>query len=705
MKRNGIWRHLLGMVLCIILLGTAVVWSGQQQPVQAAQEATLTNLIVFVRFNGDEEFVNKPCKGDDATVGEVVENSYNRAEYSVTDYYFRVSNGKARIQNLYLFNADGSSITLEHSRGYYCTADTTNAEGYAEEERYTRMYELKQDWSNAIMTALTDGAQVCNADGTKTYDLAELDKNGDGYLDSLTIIYPYSNQYSVSWKDCLWDYQDFYNGVTFSVGGKQIQTGNYLQFTANFNYLYTDAQGRSIANMKTMIHEMGHIFGLKDLYRSGSETPVYYMSAMAQAISPIPQYLSAKEREALGWLESSNVQKIRSAGTYRLHVTADSPTDAVICYKFDLADKNKTIYLEYRKFDGDSNRYDTQQKAVYNEGGAQISGISLKSGLLCFMVDRDTTFPNNMYTTGSNWNYQVLGGNYGTKSDAALAPGESLLLALDLEVKVVSIEGDWLTFQLVGTGIRQDHTHAPEKILYKAPTCTEQGNIEYWHCADCGSFFRDERLQQPISQAATQLPAAHSPTTVKGYAATCHSKGLSDGSRCLECGTVLTEQQELTMLPHSSSGWILDKAATAEEPGRRHKECLACRQLLAEETLIYQGKPEQTPPTTAGVPTAPPTVPPSTGATEPPTVPPPSTDGTQPSRPSVGETLPSPTVGTEPTLPTAGETQPNPTGDGKAPSDGDRRKQVATVVCAVGAGTAVSVGGIWLWLLRKRGKP
>lgn len=36
---------------------------------------------------------------------------------------------------------------------------------------------------------------------------------------------------------------------------------------------------------------------------------VYYMSAMAKHMSPIPQYISSKEREALNWLSQNQIQK------------------------------------------------------------------------------------------------------------------------------------------------------------------------------------------------------------------------------------------------------------------------------------------------------------------------------------------------------------------------------------------------------------
>lgn len=562
---------------------------GETQEVQDIQEANFTNLIVFVKFNGESEFINDLCGGSNFTVKDIVENSYAKADYSVTDYYLKSSNGKVKMQNLYLFGADGGSLTLSKERGYYCSNQTNNPSGYEYYEYGTRMYQLKQDWSAAITSAINNGAKITNADKTEVYDFKQLDKNGDGYADSLTLIYKYSDEYSVAWSDCLWNYQDFYSGATFTDGATFITSGAYLQITANFNYLYSDVNGLKFASLKTMIHETGHIFGLKDLYRSQTNSRVYYMSAMSNAISPVPQYISSKEREALGWLDQSNIGYIDSAGTYIVNVTASQPVSGIVCYKIDVSDMNKTLYLEYRNFAGTANKYDSQEKEVYNANGNLISRINLKSGLVCFLADKDTQFPNNLNTSGSHWNYEVLGGRYATKSDAALKEGEALLISQNLSIEVVSVAADKLTFRIVGDGIEPTHKHSATLTPYKAATCTQLGNIEYWHCSACDKYFADELFKKEIDQSDTIISLIpHSGKIIKGEQPTCSSKGVTDGEECEFCGKELIARQEIDKLDHVPSDWIIDKKATAFEKGQRHKECLNCFEVLVAETLIYQ---------------------------------------------------------------------------------------------------------------------
>ena len=49
--------------------------------------------------------------------------------------------------------------------------------------------------------------------------------------------------------------------------------------------------------------------------------------------------------------------------------------------------------------------------------------------------------------------------------------------------------------------------HNAVKTEAKAPTATEPGNIEYWYCERCGKYFKDEALTQEITQEQTVLAA------------------------------------------------------------------------------------------------------------------------------------------------------------------------------------------------------
>lgn len=549
----------------------------------SSSECNFTNLIVFVKFKNEDEFINDIY--GNTSVAQLTENCYSQAEYSVKDYYKRVSNNKLNMKNVYLFN-NGNSLTLSHERGYYHKADDTNSIGYDSDSYLTRMSELRQDWGQAISNALAEN-QIQNLTGDEIYPLSYLDRNNDGYIDNITIIYKYSSDYNITWSDCLWNYQSTSNYIEVTDNSTILTSNSYVQITANYSSVVSNTlSGIKFGHLKTMIHEMGHVFGLKDLYKTETNSPVYFMSAMAKAISPVPQYISAKEREALGWLDSNNIKTMHSAGQYTINVTTSEVANNVICYKCDLSSINKTLYLEYRKFNGSENKYDTQDKTIYDSNGNLIKGNNLKSGLVCFLVDSNTKFPNNLYSSKNNWNYEVVGGQYSTKSDSALTTGESLAITSNLTVEVLSVDNNQLTFSIQGNDINEEHVHNYTKTEFKDSTCTSFGNIEYYYCEDCKTYFSSSYSEIDYSDTII-AKKEHTPQLKKGKPATCKETGLTDGKICEICKTTLVEQQIIDKLNHTESDWIIDKPATELEDGTRHKECTICKEVLVSETIQY----------------------------------------------------------------------------------------------------------------------
>lgn len=433
-----------------------------------------TNLLVFARFDGEDEFINTQYSGE--TVRKITDNSYNTSFFSVSDYYRGASGGKINMQTLYLFDSDGS-IKLSHARGYYAEYSEQNPLGFKDYgERAVRMYELKQDWSSAVNNAIKNGAEITNYDGTVKYSYSELDKNGDGKIDAVTVIYKNTVQdISVGWADPLWNYQDYADYISIGAGEKTLTSGKYVQLTNSYDYLYKDYLGNIILPTSVAVHETGHILGFKDLYNSSGSSPVYYMSAMAKHISPIPQYISVKEREAAGWLNENELPSISSDGEYTLNAVSSSSQNGAVGYKINIPELNKTLYLEYRNFSGSVNKYDSQTKGLYKADGTKMKGLSIKSGLVCYLAESGTKFPNNMNSTSANWNYRVLGGTYGTKSDAALGLDEEIFVGNDIEICVTSVDENSLTFSLSGCY----HEHSGGEA-----TCTQRAV-----CSVCGEEY------------------------------------------------------------------------------------------------------------------------------------------------------------------------------------------------------------------------
>lgn len=412
-------------------------------------ECNFTNLIVFARFSDEDEFVDNEYSGN--SVRKITDNSYNNADFNVSDYYETASNGKLHMNSVYLFDK-GGSIQLSHPRGYYAEYSDENPEGYMDNgEKSQRMYELKTDWSEAINRAISADNVITNYDGTKKYNFSELDKNNDGAIDAITIIYKNTTQsISVGWSSPLWNYKDYADYVKINADGKTITSKNYVQLTNSYDYLYKDNRENVILPMAVATHEMGHILGFKDLYNSSNSSPVYYMSAMAKHTSPVPQFISVKEREAKGWLTSDNVKTIYQNGQYTLKEASTRGDTQIVGYKLNLKGTNKTLYLEYRNFGTGGNKYDCQSKELYKTDGTKLKGLTIGSGLVCYLVDKDTKFPNNMGCVAGKWNYETLGGTYATKSDAPLKLNQSLEITDDMYVEVTNITDNQLTFKIEG---------------------------------------------------------------------------------------------------------------------------------------------------------------------------------------------------------------------------------------------------------------
>lgn len=431
--------------ICSLLLAAALVAALLPVGAVAAEGCNFTNLVVFCRFAEEEEFVNDQYAG--VTVKQIVDNTYNVSDYSVADYFRTVSGGKMRMQTLYLLNEDGSSVSLSNPRGYYAEQDENNPSGYESGQQTLRISELMQDWSAAINSALANGAKVVDAAGN-AHSVSELDQNRDGRIDLITLLYkPTTQSITVDWSSPLWDYQSNYSGV--SAGG--LSSDNYVQITTNFANptgptLYTDPAGRKLLNIQAKIcHETTHALGLKDLYQ-GSEgsSKVGFMSIMGRRTSPVGQFPSAKEREALGWL-GDQIQPLNGDGSYTLSEASNG--SGTVAYKKDLS-AGKTLYLEYRRFDEKGNKYDAQGQT--NE---------VKSGLICYLATTDRPIP-----TASDLEV-VSHGQYSTMTDCAVGLDETLQDKLYsdnkwITITVTAMTDSTLTFSI--SGLTENAPETPE---------------------------------------------------------------------------------------------------------------------------------------------------------------------------------------------------------------------------------------------------
>lgn len=113
----------------------------------------------------------------------------------------------------------------------------------------------------------------------------------------------------------------------------------------------------------------------------------------------------------------------------------------------------------------------------------------------------------------------------------------------------VSDDGKSFTFTLQFPKI----AHKLTKTDYKAPNCTEAGNIEYWQCENCKKYFSDEAGTKEITKEQTVLNALNHPSTVLKNAkeATCTEEGYSGDKYCTECGALVEAGKVIPAKGHS----------------------------------------------------------------------------------------------------------------------------------------------------------
>ncbi len=93
-----------------------------------------------------------------------------------------------------------------------------------------------------------------------------------------------------------------------------------------------------------------------------------------------------------------------------------------------------------------------------------------------------------------------------------------------------------------------DHSSAKHIEAVEAPSCLEDGNVEYWYCEDCDKYFGDEACVNEISKEDTATKGEHTVVIDAAVAPTSEKEGLTEGSHCSKCGEVLIKQEVIPPL-------------------------------------------------------------------------------------------------------------------------------------------------------------
>ncbi len=248
-----------------------------------------------------------------ANTPEKMENLFFGEEDSLTEYYQNASYGKVNITgDVYGW------ITLDQNREEY--------ENYF---AITGMIlsEILETYDNAI-------------------DFSNYDNDGDGYVDGVYLMYA---GYTEGWDSIWWNYvQTLLMNIT--VDGVQIKKIAFLDENANIN---------------TLCHETGHLFGAMDYYDTsiGAGGEFNGVSLMHNNLGE----LDALSKILLGWVEP---KEISEAGTVELRSYCNYPDVAVIYPEGE--ENSDTFFLV---------EYNTREKnySYYVSEGLRVYRVNVKA--------------------------------------------------------------------------------------------------------------------------------------------------------------------------------------------------------------------------------------------------------------------------------------------------------------------------------------
>lgn len=128
---------------------------------------------------------------------------------------------------------------------------------------------------------------------------------------------------------------------------------------------------------------------------------------------------------------------------------------------------------------------------------------------------------------------------------------------------------------LVACAKKQKHEHTLESKEEISATCTEDGNIAYWHCIDCDKYFSDAAANTEISRTDTIKAKTNHPNLkhVAAKEASCKEAGFLEHWYCDDCknyfgNSAATEQKTLAQVTIPTQGHKIGPAGYCSVCGK-----------------------------------------------------------------------------------------------------------------------------------------
>ncbi len=317
--------------------------------------SSMTNLVIFVRFAGEEE-ITYPF----ATLDSMF-NCKAEGYPSIYNYFDVSTYGRIHFNTVYGEQVVGTSICSyedEHPRGYYQPYSETNPIGYYGENPQVGI-SMREAQLLASAMDYVDSLELIDS-------YTVLDGNDDSYIDNISFIVKGDVD---TWGDLLWPHMEIFPQDSIdhlvTINGKRPRVFNF-EFEGSSNYFTTN----------TFRHEMSHSLGLPDLYHYNNYTTVPIASTWDAMAQPhVWNHTNMMHKSQYLHVADEPVQ-ITEDGTYTIYSNATSGTQSSFIIKSAL-DSTQWFAFEYRN-----------QNDLFDEG---IPGTGLIAGRW------NTNVPVDMY--------------------------------------------------------------------------------------------------------------------------------------------------------------------------------------------------------------------------------------------------------------------------------------------------------------------
>ena len=133
--------------------------------------------------------------------------------------------------------------------------------------------------------------------------------------------------------------------------------------------------------------------------------------------------------------------------------------------------------------------------------------------------------------------------------------------------------------------------HESSDWIIDVDASEEDTGFMHKECLNCGEILESKEIPKTGEDTCS-----HESTEVRGAKeASCTEAGYTGDTYCVDCDTKLATGEVIAKKDHTSSDWIVDKAATVDAEGSRHKECTVCKTVLAKEAIAKLPAPTPTP--------------------------------------------------------------------------------------------------------------